>query len=599
MSKIAISSKIQRLLKESRLYCQSGRLEEAKLIYQDLLKSIPLHPEVLGNLGTIELKSGNTELGVKLLKQSISVDPTQCNFLSNLGNGLLDLVNPNEAFFYFETALKINPYSSELLYNKARALKLLNRNEDAIEVLKSSIQCNPKNYLAYMNLGFLLNEQGQFQEAIKSYNEAIEIDPNNFQLFYNRGITFENLKQYEESFKDYNHSIRLNNNFGMAFFNKSGLLIKLKKIEEALTVIDQAIVINSNNAAYFIKKALIYEELKNFELAFSSYEHALKIDPDNSEAMAKKSYLKLSILDFKSGWQLYKHRWWDRDKPQFSIPELKNFTLIQKKIFILAEQGLGDQIIFSSLFFDAFKTKNEFFVSLDPRLISLFRRSFSWAKNVTFSSSQEKIIESNYDFHLPMGNLGGFFRNSIKDFTSHPIAYLKPNETQVNNLKSRIKKGNHKICGISWISKNQEIGEEKSLTLIQLLPILTLPNITFIDLQYGDTSLEKNNIFDLFGIEIKSISEIDNFNNLDGITSLVNVCDFIVTTSNVTAHIAGALNKKTYLLLPHGYGKIWYWGESSERSLWYPSIEIYRSPNSGMWAQAIESLSKKLRAINE
>ena len=265
----------------------------------------------------------------------------------------------------------------------------------------------------------------------------------------------------------------------------------------------------------------------------------------------------------------------------------------------MAEQGLGDQIIFSSLFFDAFKTKNEFFVSLDPRLISLFRRSFSWAKNVTFSSSQEKIIESNYDFHLPMGNLGGFFRNSIKDFTSHPIAYLKPNETQVNNLKSRIKKGNHKICGISWISKNQEIGEEKSLTLIQLLPILTLPNITFIDLQYGDTSLEKNNIFDLFGIEIKSISEIDNFNNLDGITSLVNVCDFIVTTSNVTAHIAGALNKKTYLLLPHGYGKIWYWGESSERSLWYPSIKIYRSPNSGMWAQAIESLSKKLRAINE
>jgi tetratricopeptide (TPR) repeat protein len=82
MSKIGISSKIQRLLKESRLYCQSGRLEEAKLIYQDLLKSIPFHPEVLGNLGTIELKSGNTELGVKLLKQSISVDPTQCNFLS-------------------------------------------------------------------------------------------------------------------------------------------------------------------------------------------------------------------------------------------------------------------------------------------------------------------------------------------------------------------------------------------------------------------------------------------------------------------------------------------------------------------------------------
>lgn len=599
MSKIGISSKIQRLLKESRLYCQSGRQEEAKLIYQDLLKSIPFHPEVLGNLGTIELKSGNTELGIELLKKSISVDPTQCNFLNNLGNGLLDLVNPHEAFFYFETALKINPSSSELLYNKARALKLLNRNEDAIEALKSSIQCNPKNYLAYMNLGFLLNEQGQFQEAIKSYNSAIEIDPNNFQLFYNRGITFENLKQYEESLKDYNHSIRLNNNFEMAYFNKSGLLFKLKKIEEALTVIDQVIVINPHNATYFIKKALIYEELKNFELAFSSYEHAIKIDPGNSEAMAKKSYLKLSILDFKSGWQLYKHRWWDRGKFQFSIPELKSFTLTQKKIFIWAEQGLGDQIIFSSLFFDAFKTKNDFFVSLDPRLISLFRRSFSWAKNVTFSSSKTKIIESNYDFQLPMGDLGLFFRNSIKKFDSHPINYLKPNEIQVDNLKSIIKKNNYKICGISWTSKNKEIGDAKSLSLETLLPILSIPNITFIDLQYGDTSVEKKSLFDQYGIKLHSISEIDNFNDLDGLASLVKICDFIVTVSNVTAHIAGALNKKTFLLLPHGYGKIWYWGESGEQSLWYPSIKIYRSSNSGSWQHIVENLSKKLKEINE
>jgi len=599
MNKISSSLKIQRLLKQSSQYCQSGRLEEAKLIYHDLLKSIPSHPEALGNLGTIELKNGNTELGVKYLRQSIKLDPNQFNFLSNLGNGLLDLNNPNEAILCFETALKINPKASDIFYNKARALKSLKKNLEAIESLKLSIQCNPKNYLSYINLGFLLNEQGQFQEALKNYNKAIEVDPNNYHLFYNRAIVYENIKKYDLALKDYNRSIELNKNFEGVFFNKSGLLFKLKKFDESLIAIDQAIKINPHNWSSFIKKALIYQELKDYELAFKSYDHILEIDPNNSEAIANKSYLKLSMLDFKSGWKLYKHRWWDRVKVQLSIPEVDNFILVQKKIFIWAEQGVGDQIIFSSLFFDAFKTKNEFYISLDPRLINLFKRSFSWAKNVTFISSQGEIIESDFDFHLPMGNLGLFFRNSIEDFTSHPTAYLKPNETQVNNLKGRIKKGNHKICGISWISKNKEIGEEKSLSLIQLLPLLTIPNITFIDLQYGDTSIEKKNIFDLFGIEIKSINEIDNFNDLDGITSLINACDFIVTTSNVTAHIAGASNKKTYLLLPHGYGKMWYWGESSERSLWYPSIEIYRSPDSGLWTEAIESLSNKLRAINE
>jgi len=599
MSKIGSSTKIQRLLKQSSQYCQSGRLEEAKLIYQDLLKSVPSHPEVLGNLGTIELRYGNTELGLKYLRQSISLDPYQFNFLSNLGNGLLDLDNPNEALLCFETALKINPKASDIFYNKARALKSLKKNLEAIESLKSSIQYNPKNFLSYINLGFLLNEQGQFQEALKNYNKALEVDQNNYLLFYNRGIVYENIKEYDLALDDYNHSIRLNKNFEGVFFNTSGLLFKLKKFDESLIAIDQAIKINPQNLSFFIKKALVYQELKNYESALNSYDHILEIDPNNSEAKANKSYLKLSILDFKSGWELYKHRWWNIVKVKFSIPELDNFTLTHKKIFIWAEQGLGDQIIFSSLFFDALKTKNEFYISLDPRLLNLFKRSFSWAKNVTFISSQKEIIESDYDFQIPMGNLGPFFRNSIKDFALHPIAYLKPNETQVNNLKSRIIKGNHKICGISWISKNNEIGEEKSLSLIQLLPILTIPNITFIDLQYGDTSAEKKNIFDLFGIEIKSINEIDNFNDLDGTTSLIHACDFIVTTSNVTAHIAGASNKKTYLLPPHGYGKIWYWGESSKGSLWYPSIEIYRSPNSGLWAQAIESLSKKLRVMNE
>ena len=135
MNKISSSSKTQRLIKKSRQYCQSGRLEEAKLIYEDLLKIIPLHPEVLGNLGTIELQNGNTELGVAHLKKSISIDPLQFNFLINLGNGLLDLNNASESFFYYEAARKINTRSTTVFYNRGRALKALKRYQEAIEML--------------------------------------------------------------------------------------------------------------------------------------------------------------------------------------------------------------------------------------------------------------------------------------------------------------------------------------------------------------------------------------------------------------------------------------------------------------------------------
>ena len=153
---------------------------------------------------------------------------------------------------------------------------------------------------------------------------------------------------------------------------------------------------------------------------------------------------------------------------------------------------------------------------------------------------------------------------------------------------------NNKICGISWKSKNTQFGDKKSIPLEQLLPILLMPNITFVNLQYGNTLQERNDIFSEHDIEIKSFDEIDNFNDIDSLASLIGACDFIVTVSNVTAHIAGALNKKTYLLLPFSYGKIWYWGENSDSSLWYPSIQILRQCKPNSWNQAIEDLSSKI-----
>jgi tetratricopeptide (TPR) repeat protein len=530
MNKISSSSKTQRLIKESRQFCQSGRLEEARLIYEDLLKIIPLHPEVLGNLGTIELQNGNTELGIAHLKKSISIDPLQFNFLINLGNGLLDLNNADESLFYYEAARKINSRSTIVFYNRGRALKSLKRYQEAIESYESSIKLDAHNYLSYMNLGFIMNEQGRYQEALKNYNLAIEIAPKNYELFYNRGIVYSNLNLQQLALDDFDESFRLNPEFKQSLYNQS--------------------------------------------------------------------FIKLASQSFQDGWQLYESRWKSSEKDKYlktSRPELTDFNVEDKIIFIWAEQGIGDQILYSSLLYDAFKTQNHFYISLDPRLIPLYKRSFSHLDHVTFISIHERLAESKYDFHLPIGNLGKFFRNSIEDFNSHPKAYLKTDEIQVHALRSKIKKNAQNICGISWMSKNIDVGKEKSLSLTELLPILSIPNITFINLQYGDTKEEVGKVLDQHGIEIHMIDEIDNFNNLDGLASLINACDYVVTTSNVTAHIAGALNKDTYLLIPYAHGRIWYWGESESKCLWYPAIHIYQCDDSGSWDHPIKQLSAQMK----
>lgn len=369
----------------------------------------------------------------------------------------------------------------------------------------------------------------------------------------------------------------------------------MQKSHEALRDFNKAIDLNPNFIEAYISRGNNKFLQHNSDGALEDYSISIGLDPNSYEAIFSSSIVHFIKNNYKEGWKLYEARWQAKKMKWLATekPLLTNFNLIGKKILIWAEQGLGDQIMYGSLLIDALKTNNYFYVSHDRRLWSLFVRSFSWAKNIKFISIDDTLDESDYDLHIPLGNLGSFFREETKDFRKHPINYISSDRRLTLSLRQKLS-NKKKICGISWMSKNTEISLEKSISLVQLLPILSLKKFTFVDLQYGDTSIEKENIFKQYGINIQTIAEIDNFNNIDGLTSLIDAYDFVVTTSNVTAHIAGALNKKTYLLLSYNCGKIWYWGNQEAISLWYPSIQILRDDENLSWNKPIENLLLKL-----
>ena len=151
---------------------------------------------------------------------------------------------------------------------------------------------------------------------------------------------------------------------------------------------------------------------------------------------------------------------------------------------------------------------------------------------------------------------------------------------------------------MSWISKNEDIGASKSMSLDILKPILSLQNIKFIDLQYNDTKAEREQFFQENNISINKIEDIDSFNDIEGITSLIDACDFIITVSNTNAHIAGALGKKTLLLLPKGKGRLWYWSSNKNNSSWYSSVEILEQSFPGEWESVINKLKTKIMGYN-
>jgi len=139
----------------------------------------------------------------------------------------------------------------------------------------------------------------------------------------------------------------------------------------------------------------------------------------------------------------------------------------------------------------------------------------------------------------------------------------------------------------------------KSLRLQDLLPVLSLADTTAVDLQYGDTLAERRMLEETADIAITHLDDIDNFHDIDGLAALIHACDAVVTISNVTAHLAGAMGKPTFLLAPWSKGKIWYWHEGHSRSLWYPSVRLYLQGADDRWNAAIEAVAAELTAEME
>jgi tetratricopeptide (TPR) repeat protein len=620
--------KITKSLNDALIFCQRGQLIEARSIYQKLIRAIPMNDQMLANFGTIELQMGNIEYAIELLEKSLLINPNQANILNNLGNYYLDRGDLESSINYFDKAISCDPKNSNAFYNKGRAMTSINKIDEAINCYRNSIEFSSENKMAHFNLGFIFNLVGQYDDAIFQYDEVINIDGKFVNAFFNRGISyanqknhkkaiedftkaidieskanfifsraksFEDLRKYTEAILDYSKIIALEpdiNDKSLAYCRRARVKESIRDIDDGMLDIQTAINLDPKISEPYEVYAFFLKKLNRNEEARISFKKAIELDPENNQLLRNFSYLELALENYRNGWQLFESRWKVKDLKQIPLtstkPKLKSFEVKNKKILIWCEQGLGDHILYSTMLVDALKTKNKFIVVIDKRLIDLYKRSFKGFENVCFLDRADN--EDLYDFHLSIGSLGKFFRNSKQDFLKQKIPLLVSDEEYTEVLKNKIKSEKKYVCGISWMSKNLDFGNRKSMYLEDLQSLISLPDIDFVDLQYGDTKKEKKEFKDKFGHELIEMTEIDNFNDISKLAALINACDFVITTSNVTAHLAGALNKKTYLILPFTEGKIWYWGVNEDSSLWYPSIKIFRSEDFEDWKNPINNL---------
>jgi len=256
------------------------------------------------------------------------------------------------------------------------------------------------------------------------------------------------------------------------------------------------------------------------------------------------------------------------------------------------EQGLGDQIIGASMLGELTAFADHVVAEVEPRLVPLLQRSLPDVETVGVG---EGLYAGRADAHVAMGDIGRYLRPSWDAFPVPAPTYLKADPARLAALHTRLHSGGAIVAGMSWRSHNIKRGRWKSAPLDELEPLLRLPGMRWIDLQYGETSEERASLPK--GATLDHVDDIDNTRDLDGLAALISACDLVVTISNTTAHLAGALGKPTWVLVPDGNVRMWYWFIGRDDSPWYPHVKLRRRLMGQSWKALARGVADEIAAF--
>jgi tetratricopeptide (TPR) repeat protein len=473
--------------------------------------------------------------------------------------------------------------------------------DEAAKYFKQAIKQAPVQAPLYVNLGNAYLEMGKLEQAIDCYDRGIRLNPDLAELFYNRGLALKKAEKSAEALKSFKKAVKKKPVYAEAWNELALAYSEQGNLELAEEAANQALCEESGRLRAWLMKANVALARARPDEAEALFKRVLELDRNQPEALLWLAMLELTEQSFEEGWVHYQARWMSSTRHDIGgIARTANPKYQPgqgyRRVLVWSEQGVGDDVFFVNMLAALGAWGPELLVTVDPRLLDIMKRS---VPGVTFLSKREVLPDDQFDAHLPMGDLGLYLSSpdviARRTQTSRFLESRPENRGSPSFALDFLKPG-EKLCGISWRSKAEKMGAGKSLKLAQLLPVLSVPGYAFINLQYGDVSEEIAEFRDRYGITVHQLEGLDLFDDIEGLSALIGLCDAVVSVSNVTAHLSGALGQNTCLLRSNSYiNSIWYWRNVREgQNVWYPSVKVLVQAQSGEWGEALGQVCEQL-----
>ncbi len=552
-----------------------GRHEEALDSYDRGLAIDPSHLEALHGRSMMLATLDRLEGALEGYDRLIAIAPNRSKALIGKGVLLSRLERYDEALACYDLALELSPDLDEARTRRAGAVDAVNR-----------LGVAEAQFLRGRALGAIR----RWTEALEAFDKAIAVRPDYPEAWNARGIALAELDEPADALESYDRAVALRQDYAEAHASRSSVLRSLDRPEEAIAAADRALALDPGQASALNKRGNALVSLGRIAEALDCYDRALATNRDLAESHFNRAACRLLAGDFERGWEEYEWRWrmpgFEKEKPRLQLPRwLGEEDIAGRTILLHAEQGHGDTIQFCR-YVPLVAARGATVVLAVPPLLKSLLSSLPGASYVADGTNgvptadiQCALLSLPLALGTRMGTIPG------------TVPYLEPPASRLRRWRENIGAKNGPRIGIAWSGSSLHKGDRKrSLALEQLEPIVALGRPFYClqrELRPGDLpAFARFSNIRYFGEALRDFADT---------AALIAQLDLVIAVDTAVAHLAGAMGKQVWVLLPHAPD--WRWMLGREDSPWYPTMRLFRQSRPADWSTVIERVRNELIGI--
>lgn len=531
---------------------RQGRLGEAEKIYLRVLKAVPDQFETLQLLAQIKMQRGKPGEALRLMTAAVAARPDAADARVHLGHVLRALKRDLDALASYQRALAIAPGHVEALGNCGDILLAQERPAEALAYFDQVLAVAPGHPMARALRGVALAALGCYEDARAAFAAVVETAPT-----------------------------------AMTLFNLGKTLAILGRDAEAVAAHDRALAIAPDHAGAWSSRGVSLHALNRHAEAIASFDKALAIDADHADAHVNKALALLAAGDYPGGQQDYEWRWKrsgaKHQRHNFGRPLWRGeYKLHGRTILLHAEQGLGDTLQFVRYVAPLARSGAKVVLEVHRELKPLLARLDGCQRVIAPGEARPE-----FDVHCPLATLPMAFNTTLATVPAD-IPYLFADAGRVERWRPRLEILRGRRVALAWAGNPAHPNDRnRSLPLAMLAPLWAGDATRFVslqrDLRDGDREM-------LAASPLLHLG--DDLADFDDTAAVLALCDLVITVDTAVAHLAAAMGRPVWLLLP--FSSDWRWTAAADTSPWYPAARLFRQPQPGDWDRVIARLAAAL-----